>query len=75
MDKLKEFYKNKKIFITGHTGFKGAWICNVLLNFKSDICGYALKSEDMSLYNILKLDEKIKSIIGDIRDLEKLKKL
>ena len=74
MDKLKEFYKNKKIFITGHTGFKGAWICNVLLNFKSDICGYALKSEDISLYNILKLDEKIKSIIGDIRDLEKLKK-
>lgn len=73
MYKLNEFYKNKKVFITGHTGFKGSWLCQILINFGADICGYALKPQEQSLFNILKLEEKIQHIAGDIRDLKKLK--
>ena len=73
MENLKDFYKNKKVFITGHTGFKGSWLCQILLNLGADVYGYALEPENKSLYNILKLGSKINSVYGDIRDLKKLK--
>lgn len=72
MEKLRSFYQGKKVFITGHTGFKGAWLCRILYDFGADICGYALAAEEQSLYRILKLEQKMKSIIGDIRNLEQL---
>ena len=40
---LNNFWKNKKVFITGHTGFKGSWLCIILNLLKSDIHGYSLK--------------------------------
>ena len=43
MDNLKKFYKNKKIFITGHTGFKGTWLTSTLIEFGSKIMGYSIK--------------------------------
>ena len=41
---MLEFYKNKKVFITGHTGFKGAWLTRILLLAGADVAGYALKA-------------------------------
>lgn len=68
------FYKDKKILITGHTGFKGTWICNVLLNMGANITGYALEPPtNPSLFKLCCMEEKINSIIGDIRDLYTLK--
>lgn len=69
------FYKGKKVFITGHTGFKGTWLCKILLNAGADITGYALDAPtNPSLFEITGLKKDITSVIGDIRDYEKLKK-
>ncbi len=68
------FYKGRKVLITGHTGFKGAWLCKLLLEAGANVIGYALPSPtNPSLFQILRLDEKMDSEIGDIRDLEHLK--
>ena len=69
------FYKNKKILVTGHTGFKGSWLCELLNYCGSDVYGYALKAEEKSLYNICNLDNKVTSYIGDIRDFDYLLKV
>ena len=66
------FYKNRKVLITGNTGFKGAWMCEVLLNAGAKAYGYALKPEEESLWNILKLEGKTETCYGDIRDLRTL---
>lgn len=69
------FYKGKKVFVTGHTGFKGSWICQVLLKAGAEVAGYALESpEERNLFDILKLSEHMHSINGDIRDYENLLK-
>ena len=69
------FYKGKNVFITGHTGFKGAWLCKVLTSFGANITGYALESPTSpALYDLIELDKNINSVIGDIRDYESLKK-
>ncbi len=71
-----EFYKNKSILITGHTGFKGAWLCKMLLNAGADVTGYALEPPtDPNLFGLCKLDKYMRSIIGDIRDLEQLQQI
>ena len=41
MDKINNFYKNKKVFVTGHTGFKGSWLVSVLLKYGSTVIGYS----------------------------------
>ncbi|MBO4877879.1 MAG: CDP-glucose 4,6-dehydratase [Ruminococcus sp.] len=68
------FYKGKKVFITGHTGFKGAWMCMVLLLAGAEVTGYALPAEEKSLFRLCGLDSKMNSVEGDIRDLESLQK-
>ena len=73
--KLKLFWKNKKVFITGHTGFKGSWLTIFLHLLGAKVYGYSLKQEKYSLYNFAKIEKIVtKSIIGDIRDYNKLKK-
>jgi len=70
---MLDFYKNKKIFITGHTGFKGTWLCRILLLAGAKITGYALTpSTTPSLYNQIKLEKDMVSIIGDIRNRDNL---
>lgn len=69
------FFKNKKIFITGHTGFKGAWLTKILLTAGADVTGYALLPPKESLFNICAFKRKINNNIGDIRDYKKLKKV
>ena len=70
-----EQYKNRKVLITGHTGFKGSWMCEALLEAGADVTGYALAPDgSRSLFQMLSLDKRMKSIEGDIRDLDSLKK-
>ena len=73
---MKEFYKNKKVLVTGHTGFKGAWMCEALLFFGANVVGYALEPPTSpSLFSLLKLQERMKTIIGDIREREALERV
>jgi CDP-glucose 4,6-dehydratase len=69
------YYKNKKVFVTGHTGFKGAWLCTVLSTLNAQIKGYALEPEyKNSLFNVIQSSINIESVISDIRDKEHLQK-
>lgn len=70
------FFKGKRVLITGHTGFKGAWMCKVLIMAGAEVTGYALESPtNPNLFAMCKMEEDMDSIIGDIRDLEHLKKV
>lgn len=70
------FYKNKKVLITGHTGFKGTWLCAILANAGACITGYSLEPNTTpNLFSVSGIENKINSIIGDIRDLEHLNKV
>lgn len=73
---LMSFYKDKRVFITGHTGFKGSWMCKVLEMAGAKITGYSLKAPtDPSLFEIAEIEKGMeKSIIADIRNLDTLKK-
>jgi CDP-glucose 4,6-dehydratase len=67
------FYRGKKVFVTGHTGFKGTWLCHILLHAGADITGYALEPPTCpSLFEQSGLAKKIRSIIGDIRNRDML---
>ncbi len=69
------FYKGKKVFVTGHTGFKGSWLCRMLVNAGADVTGYAMDAPtDPSLFQIAEIASDITSVTGDIRDYDKLKK-
>ena len=73
--KMEKFYKNKKILITGHTGFKGTWLTIILNSFGAELMGYALTPDtNPSFFTISKGESLCKSIIGDIRDIAKLHK-
>lgn len=67
-------YRNKKVFITGHTGFKGSWLSIWLQTLGAKVCGYSLKpNTNPSMYQELDIENKIeKSIIGNILDYETL---
>lgn len=69
------FYNGKKVFVTGHTGFKGAWLCKILSNLGADVTGYSLNPPTSpSLFEIANIENDVKSVIGDIRDYDSLKK-
>ena len=68
------FYKGKKVFVTGHTGFKGSWLCKILTNAGAIVTGYSLKpTTNPSLFDIAGISKDINSVIGDIRDYKALK--
>lgn len=70
------WYSGKKVLITGHTGFKGSWLCYILASAGADVTGYSLKPPTKpSLYEICNVEKRIHSIIGDIRDLKHLKQV
>ena len=67
------FYKNKKVFVTGHTGFKGSWLCKILANAGAEVTGYSLNPPTSpALYDIAQIKQDVCSVIGDIRDYESL---
>lgn len=71
----EEFWKGKRVFLTGHTGFKGSWISLWLFSLGVEVKGYSLSpSTTPSLYEEARIDGLIDSEIGDIRDLQKIKK-
>jgi len=68
-------YKGKKVFLTGHTGFKGSWLCQLLHHLGAQVYGYALQPPTHpSLYEIAKIDELVASTIADVRDYQALLK-
>ncbi|MBQ8804701.1 MAG: CDP-glucose 4,6-dehydratase [Tyzzerella sp.] len=70
------FYRNKKVLVTGHTGFKGSWLCRILVNAGAQVTGYSLEAPtNPNLYTLCDVEERINSIIGDVRDLEHMKKV
>lgn len=70
---LKTTFKGKKVFITGHTGFKGSWLVKMLSMLGADIQGYALAPKNENdLYNLIDGDRLCHSIINDIRNKEAL---
>lgn len=70
------FYKGKKIFLTGHTGFKGAWLCKMLVNAGAEVVGYSLNPPTSpAIFDIAEIEKDINSIIGDVRDYEHLKQV
>lgn len=71
-----EWYKGKKVLVTGHTGFKGSWLCRILVNVGADVTGYSLKAPtEPNLFSMCDVEDKMRSIIGDVRDLEHLMKV
>lgn len=70
---LKKIFEGKKVFITGHTGFKGTWLTCVLKILGAEIKGYSLLPEEKTLFNEIGLDE-ITSVFDDIRNKEKLQR-
>lgn len=71
-----DFFKNKNVLITGHTGFKGTWLCKILLMVGAKVTGYALEPPtNPSLFELCGLKNQMKSVYGDIRDLEHLKRV
>ncbi len=70
------FYKDKTILITGHTGFKGSWMCKILAMYGANVIGYSLEpSTTPSLFEAASIAKDITSIIGDIRNLKKLNEI
>lgn len=68
-----DFYRNKRVFITGHTGFKGTWLCRILVNAGAIVTGYSLPAPtDPNLFALAGLEGKMTSVIGDIRDYKAL---
>ena len=72
---VKKFYKNKKVLVTGATGFKGAWLCYWLNILGAKVYGVGYNpNKNKNLFYSLKLDKKIKLKLFDIRDKKKIKK-
>lgn len=69
LNKLSKIYKNRKVLVTGHTGFKGSWLCLLLNKLGADVFGYSLQPPTYpSLYEEAQIDRLVKSCIGDIRN-------
>ena len=67
------FYSGKTVLVTGHTGFKGSWMCKVLSMHGAKVIGYALNPPTTpSLFETAHIADCITSVIGDIRDLKTL---
>lgn len=69
------FFQDKKVFVTGHTGFKGSWLCKVLIDAGAKVKGFSLMPPTTpNLYTLCGIADKMESVIGDIRDLDTLQK-
>ena len=67
------FYKNRKVLVTGHTGFKGTWLCRMLLNMGAVVTGYSLEPPTQpNLFSMADIEHGMESVTGDIRDLKHL---
>lgn len=70
---IQSFYQNKRVLVTGHTGFKGSWMCRALVGMGAVVTGYSLEpATSPNLFSMAGLEGKMNSVIGDVRDLEKM---
>jgi CDP-glucose 4,6-dehydratase len=72
MQKELSAYAGKRVLITGHTGFKGAWLCEWLLGLGAEVYGWSLPPQDPSLFEALDLAHRANHLIGDVLDLAAL---
>lgn len=71
-----DFYRGKKVLVTGHTGFKGTWLCKMLVMAGAEVIGYSLEPPTSpSLFELSHMEEQMYSVIGDVRDLAHLKQV
>lgn len=69
-----DFFRSKRIFLTGHTGFKGSWLCRLLLDAGAEVTGFALPPQtEPSLFKLAGLEGEMRSVLGDIRNFDALK--
>lgn len=73
-DRLSLF-KDKRVLITGHTGFKGSWLSRIFAMAGAELAGYALPAEELSMYRLCKQDSILKSYEGDVRDFSHLRSI
>lgn len=74
--RIDSFYQGKKVLITGHTGFKGTWMCAVLSKLGAVVTGYALEPPTLpNLFDLTGMEGRIQSVLGDIRDIDHLKRV
>jgi CDP-glucose 4,6-dehydratase len=70
----REFWRARRVLVTGHTGFKGAWLSSWLANLRAGVTGYALgATSSPNLFDLLRLEAQVHSVEGDVRDLNGLK--
>lgn len=69
---MNQFYKNKRVFVTGHLGFKGSWLCKILTLWGAEVYGYGLVAECQGISGMLGVEGQMTSQIADVRDLEAL---
>ena len=68
------FYQGKRVLVTGHTGFKGSWLCQMLVGAGAQVTGYSLTPPtEPSLFALAGLESRMNSVIGDVRDFAHLK--
>ncbi|MDO4490601.1 MAG: CDP-glucose 4,6-dehydratase [Lachnospiraceae bacterium] len=68
-----DFYRGKRVFVTGHTGFKGSWLCRMLVKAGAEVTGYALEPPTTpDLFSLAELEGCMNSVTGDIRDFDHL---
>ena len=71
---MQNFWQDKKVFITGHTGFKGSWLCRVLINLGVCVTGYSLIPPTIpNMFELSDIEKNIRSVTSDIRNFDKLK--
>lgn len=70
MDNLSlDFFRGRRVFVTGHTGFKGSWLCRILINAGAILTGYSLPPPtEPNLFSLAGLKQSMTSVIGDIRE-------
>lgn len=70
---ILSFYQGKRVLVTGHTGFKGSWLCKILIDAGAEVTGYALEpSTNPNLFEMSGVAKKMNSLIGDVRNLDEL---
>lgn len=77
LEECRKFYAGKRVLVTGHTGFKGTWLCRILMLAGAKVTGYSLNPPtEPSVYGLLDMEASgMTSVIGDVRDLAQLRKV
>ncbi|MDO4267644.1 MAG: CDP-glucose 4,6-dehydratase [Eubacteriales bacterium] len=76
LEECRKFYEGKRVLVTGHTGFKGAWLCRILTMAGARVTGYALKPPtDPALFPLLIREDSMEPVTGDVRDLSHLRQV